>query len=274
VASLDGARRHERVGQIKYHALLSYAHLAVCLAEIGMFAEGLALGEEGLRIAEAVAHPGGLMLASWGIGLLALRQGDLPRALLLLERAMGLCRDADLPLLFPLIAMALGAAYTLGGRVTDAVLLLTQVMEQSMATEWVALQALCRLSLGKAQLLAGHLAEALALTERARALAREYQERGKEAYALHLLGEIAARCEPPEREQAEIYYLQALALAEELGMRPLLADCQLGLGTLYATTGQREQARTALGTAIELYRTMDITFWRPEAEVVLAQVEG
>ena len=35
-------------------------------------AEGRALGEEGLQIAEAVAHPGSLMWASWGIGLLAL----------------------------------------------------------------------------------------------------------------------------------------------------------------------------------------------------------
>src|SRR5262249_16121730 len=97
---------------------------------------------------------------------------------------------------------------------------------------------------------------------------------GKEAYALHLLGEIAARCEPPEREQAEIYYLQALALAEELGMRPLLAHCQLGLGTLYATTCQREQAHTELSAALGLFRAMDMTFWLPQTEVALAQVEG
>ena len=55
-------------------------------------------------------------------------------------------------------------------------------------------------------------------------------------------------------EQAEAHYRQALALAEELGMRPLQAHCHRGLGTLYATTGQREQARTALSTAIEMYQ--------------------
>ena len=104
-----------------------------CHAELGTFAEGRALGEEGLRIAEAVAHPSSLMLASWGIGLLCLRQGDLPRALPLLERAVGLCQDADLPVYFPWMAAALGAAYTLGGRVTDAVPLLTQAMEQTTA---------------------------------------------------------------------------------------------------------------------------------------------
>ena len=57
-------------------------------------------------------------------------------------------------------------------------------------------------------------------------------------------------------------------------MRPLQAHCHLGLGTLYATIGQREQARTELSTAIALYRAMDMTFWLPQAEAALAQVEG
>ena len=99
-----------------------------------------------------------------------------------------------------MIAAALGAAYTLGGRVADAVPLLTQAMEQTTATERVDFQALCRLSLGEAQLLAGRLEEAHALAERALALAREHQERGHQAYALRLLGDIAARREPPERD--------------------------------------------------------------------------
>src|SRR5262245_13809272 len=157
VVSRDEARRHERVGQIYQPAVFSCAHLAACHAELGTFAEGRALGEEGLRIAEVVARPWSLMIALWGIGLLDLRQGDLHRALPQLERAMGICQDTDQPVFLPLIAAALGAAYTMGGRVTDAVLLLTPVMEQSIATEWVGPQGLCRLSLGKAQLLAGYL---------------------------------------------------------------------------------------------------------------------
>jgi hypothetical protein len=39
-------------------------------------------------------------------------------------------------------------------------------------------------------------------------------------------------------------------------------------------TGQREQARTALSTAIDMYRAMDMTFWLPQTEAVLAQMEG
>jgi tetratricopeptide (TPR) repeat protein len=171
------------------------------------------------------------------------------------------------------MAVVLGAAYTLAGRIADAVSLLTQVMEQTIAPETVGSEALCRLSLGEARLLAGRIAEAHALAERALALAREHQERGTQAYALRLLGAIAARGEPPDIQPAEVHYHQALALAEELGMRPLQAHCHRGLGTLYTTTGQREQARAELSTAIALYRAMEMTFWLPEAEAALAQVE-
>jgi hypothetical protein len=74
--------------------------------------------------------------------------------------------------------------------------------------------------------------------------------------------------------QDEAHYRQALAPAEALGMRPLQAHCHRGLGRLYATAGQREQARTDLSAALDLYRAMDMTFWLPEAEAALAQAQG
>jgi tetratricopeptide (TPR) repeat protein len=274
VTSLDGARHRERFGEAFLPAVFSRAALATYHAELGMFAEGRALGEEGLQIAEAAVHPASLMWAYWGLGMLSLCQGDLCQALPLLERAVGICRDADLPAWFPRMAAALGAAYTLGRRVADAVPLLTQALQQSTAMARAHFEALCSLSLGEAQVLTGRLEESHVLAERALGLARAHQERGRQAYALYLLGDIAARHEPPESEPAEAHYHQALALADELGMRPLQAHCHHGLGTLYVKTGQPEQARTALPTALELYRDMDMTFWLPQAEAALAQVEG
>jgi class 3 adenylate cyclase/tetratricopeptide (TPR) repeat protein len=274
VESLDGAQRRERFGQVNLPAVHCWARLAESHAELGTFAEGRALGDEGLRMAEAVAHPTSLMMALWGIGLLALRQGDLPRALPRLERAMGICQDVDSPVYFPRMATALGAAYTLGGRVADAMPLLTQALEQTTARETVAFPALCSLPLGEVQLLAGHLEEAHALAERALAHAREHQERSNQAWVLRLLGDIAARRDPLEVALAEAYYQQARALADALGMRPLQAHCHLGLGTLYATIGWPEQAHPELDTAIEMYRSMEMTFWLPQAEAALAQVEG
>ena len=79
---------------------------------------------------------------------------------------------------------------------------------------------------------------------------------------------------PPDVAQAEAHYQQALALAEALGMRPLMAHCHHGLGRLYGQMGRGEQAHAALAAAIDLYRAMDMTFWLPQTEAALAQVEG
>ena len=274
MASLHGAQRQERLGQANVPAVQSLAYLATCYGELGLFAEGRVLGEEGLQIAETVAHPSSLMWASYGIGLLALCQGDLPRALPLLERAMGICQEADLLLFVPRVAAALGAAYSLSGRVADAVGLLTPVMEQTRDADMTVFQALCHLSFGEAHLLASHLEEAHTLAEQTLTLACTHQERSNEAYALRLLSEIAAQRELPESAEAEARYRQALTLAEELGMRPLQAHCHRGLGTLYTAMDQREQARAELSTAIEMYQSMDMTFWLPQTEAALAQVEG
>jgi tetratricopeptide (TPR) repeat protein len=213
------------------------------------------------------------MYGYWGFGLLALYQGDLQGALPTLERAIRICQDANLSFYFPWMAATLGAAYTLAGRVADAVSLLTQATAQATAMEVAYFETLCHLCLGEAQMLADRLEEAHALAERTLALARTYQERGHEAYALRLLGDVAIRREPPDIDQAAAHYQQALALADELGMRPLQAHCHRSLGTLYAANGEREQARTELSTAIEMYQSMDMTFWLPQTEAALAQVE-
>jgi hypothetical protein len=55
-------------------------------------------------------------------------------------------------------------------------------------------------------------------------------------------------------------------MAEELGMRPLVAHCHLGLGTLYRRIGRDEEARVELTTAAEMYRAMDMQFWLARAE--------
>ena len=127
---------------------------------------------------------------------------------------------------------------------------------------------------GEGYLLAGHLEEASTLAERALALSRTHKAHGNEAWALRLLGEIALQGHPSHVEQAELYYRQALALAEELGMRPLQAHCHRGLGTWYARSGQQEPARTELLTAIEMYQAMEMMFWLLQTETALAQMEG
>jgi tetratricopeptide (TPR) repeat protein len=272
LAMLEGERRDERFGQPVLPAVACRTYLSLCLAEMGAFAEGIVVGEEGLRIAEAVNHPLSLVVAYRGVGPACLRQGNLHQALPLLERAVSLCEEADLLFHLSLLAQALGEAYVLCGRVDEAVRLLERVLEQTTASGRRVIQALLLSTLGEAHLCAGHLEEARTLAARTLEYFHTHQERGREAYALRLLGDIAACCDPPEVEEAEASYHQALALTEELGMRPLQAHCHLGLGTLYTKMGWREQAHTELVAAIDLYRAMEMTLCLSKAEATLAEV--
>ena len=91
---------------------------------------------------------------------------------------------------------------------------------------------------------------------------------------LHLLGEIAASGDPPEVARADDHYRQALALAENLGMHPLVAHCHLGLGKLYRRTGDAARAREHLTTATEMYREMGMTYWLEKMEAPLEPPHG
>jgi Flp pilus assembly protein TadD len=75
---------------------------------------------------------------------------------------------------------------------------------------------------------------------------------------------------PPETAGAEARYGEALALADELGMRPLQAHCHLGLGKLYERIGRHDEARAELTTAVAMLREMGMAFWLPEAELAAA----
>jgi tetratricopeptide (TPR) repeat protein len=189
---------------------------------------------------------------------------------LLLNHIIELCRAGLSPHLFADLAAALGAAYAWARRPSEALPLLEQAMAPSVLRQ--AFQsAVPFLWASEAYWLIGRVEDAPQRAEHAFEHARDHDERGHQAWALWLLGEIAAHRPPPEVAPAEAAYRQALALAGELGMRPLQAHCHHGLGTLYATLGQQEQARAELSAAIALYRAMDMQCWLPQAEGRLAQ---
>src|SRR6266508_1061477 len=102
-----------------------------------------------------------------------------------------------------------------------------------------------------------------ATSREALALTRRLGARGSEAHALCLAGDVASTS---GAEDAEGYYREALALAGELGMRPLVAHCHLGLGKRHRRTGKRELAQEHLTTATTMYRDMDMRFWLEQVE--------
>jgi tetratricopeptide (TPR) repeat protein len=147
------------------------------------------------------------------------------------------------------------------GRLAERIALLRDGLEQTARgrrtneARWMAL--LC-----EAQIRGGQVAEARDLAERALDLSRERVERGTEARILYLFGEILAQSgSQDERAAAERHYIAARALAQELGMRPLVAHCHLGLGKLYRRTGDRQRAQEHMAIATTMYREMDMRFW-------------
>ena len=186
------------------------------------------------------------------------------------QRGLGLCQVWNLGGWIPILPSHLGYAYAMSWRVAEAVPLLERALGPNVPI--TGADALCRAYLSEAYLLAGRSEEAIQFAGRALALSSERNLRGQQAWALRLLGEIAMCRTPAEVEPAEGHYRQALALADTLRMRPLLAHCHHGLGTLYAKIGRQEQARAELTAAIALYRAMDMTFWLPQVEAALAQV--
>ena len=268
MATVAGDLLHARSTGLMLPSVRSRCWLVTCLIELGEFAEGMACGVEAAEIAEAAGHLGSAIYTQHKLGQLVLRRGDLPQAIVLLEQALARCRAADIALFSHTIAGHLGLAYALSGRVAEALPLFEQMVEQEMASP----QGHAPLLKGQGYLLAGNLEEARALAERALVLSQTHKARGNEAWSLRLLGEIARDGHPLDIAQAETHYRQALALAAELGMRPLQAHCHHGLGALYCQTGQSPQARDELSKAIDMYREMEMTFWLPQAEVALTQL--
>jgi tetratricopeptide (TPR) repeat protein len=274
LAAIPSERLYERFALGGLPSVQCRGHLVQCLAEQGRFAEGRVYLDEAVRLAERVEHTITRLHAYFAVGFLSLRRGDPATAIPILERGLALAESRQQRAAFPRFAAVLGAAYALAGRGVEALPLLEQAVEQSTSRRYLQGYALWLTHLGEAYLLAGRMAEATQCAGRALEYAQTHRERGREAWAWRCLGELQTHPPAPDSASAEAHYRQALALADELGMRPLQAHCHRGLGTLYAEIGRPEQAQVELSTAIDLYRAMDMTFWLPQAEVALAQVEG
>ncbi len=153
-------------------------------------------------------------------------------------------------------------AYAATGRVGEALPVL------DLAKNRVRLSFL-RGQLAQGYLLIGKLEEAATLAVRALDFSRRHAERGNEARAIYVLGEIASYDDSLDVDKAVAHYRQAMALAEELRMRPLLAHCYAGLGKLYVKTGNLQRAKAHLSNGVAMMREMEMGSWLERAEAEL-----
>ena len=268
---LNGDLSRERFGVPGLPALASRGRLIHSLADVGEFAEASRLADEAVRMVDAADDLFSRAITYSAVGELCLARGQFPDAISALERSLVLCESV--PIFSPWTAACLGYVHALTGRIADALPLIERAVADDrgqrdgtkLRTSSGPGSVLVLARLGEVCLLAGRMDEALHWANETLALSSELEQRGTEAYALRLLGAIASHRDAPELETAEQHYRQAFALAAELGMRPLVAHCHLGLGNLCRRAARRERAHEHLTTAATMYREMGMTYWLEKA---------
>jgi len=205
-------------------------------------------------------------MAYRALGHLYLRKGDLDEAIRFLERCRELCQAWNIPTFPSGVSSYLGYAYILSGRLADGLSLLEQHIEQSVTVELGQARTFPVIHLSEGYRLADRMEDAIRLAGQALDFARDHKLRAHQVWALRALGDIASHRDPADTEKAEISYRQAMVLADELGMRPMVAHCHLGFGKLYGRVSKRQEAREHLTTAATMYRAMEMRFWLEQAE--------
>jgi tetratricopeptide (TPR) repeat protein len=263
---MQGGLIRERFGQLMIISVFARALLAVSLAEIGRFDEAIVFAAEGVEVAQAPEHPVSVMYSLWSLGRAYLGKGHLSKAMPVLDRVLWICRDLQLPLFLHVVTPTVGAAYILDGRSSAAVELMESALQNDEETKLRPWHAMTLAVLSEAVLANEDTGRAAHLAERALEVARRHHQRGYEARVQWLLGEISSRQPSCAFNEVNRHYSDALALANECGMRPLIAHCHLGVGKLYGSIGKREKASEHIATAANMYREMDMQFWLPLAE--------
>jgi tetratricopeptide (TPR) repeat protein len=258
-ASLAGERLHDYLGLPVLPAVFARSQLVLALAELGEFEEAERYISEVIEIAESTRHPDTLLWAHAGAGFARLVRGHVASATSALEHALDLCRTADMPVYVPLVGSPLGLAYAMGGRVPEGLVLVEQAVEQAESRRQVALLAWTLLRLGEVRLLADQASAAADAASRALALFREHKERSGEAYALRLLGEVEGR--RGDAGGAKLLVVQGYSLAQDLGMKPLAARCQLWLGLLRTPGGPGPDAATHLAASAQALGKLGMDYW-------------
>jgi tetratricopeptide (TPR) repeat protein len=273
VALIPEGLAQERFGQANIQGVFVRHTLARTLGALGQYAEAFERLREAMHIAEEAGHVYSLLFPLFGLGTLKLDQGDFAGAVAPLERGLDLCRTREVPLLLHDFAWALGAAHHGMDRRAEGVALMEDAARGfAERTVRVVGWAGCVGALAGAYLLDGRLADATRVAQDGLASARQRGERGVEGHILRLLGDIAAHPDRFEGDAAEAHYRQALGLAEELGLRPLMAHCHLGLGGLYRRAGTREQARKHLARAVTMFGEMEMRHWRKQSQMAMAEL--
>jgi tetratricopeptide (TPR) repeat protein len=243
---------------VKYTRVNARIWLVLCLAELGRFEEAAVLGQEATDIARGMNEPEQLIFAGHGVGRMHLIQGNFDVTVEALEPALAICKSAEFPYYVPRIASCLGAAYAALGRTDEALVLLEEAVRQAAASHLTFGQSLVLSIFARVWQRAGRQDEALTHAHDAIDLARASGERGNEAWAWCLLGDLVSDGDATASriEEAHNHYRMASMISHDLGMRPLQAQCLYGLSRLQKMGGDEALSEKSAADATSLCRGM------------------
>jgi tetratricopeptide (TPR) repeat protein len=275
IQTLSGPLRSLRSGNVNLAGVLAHTVGALARVETGRFNEAAALAAEANRLALDSGRGVDRIVASWPMGALHVRRGDARVVIDTLTSAWTLCNELSATRQMPWTGCLLAYARTLAGVALEENLELFRFsLETARLNELRVGEALFVVWQAESALLMGDPSTATSAANCARALAQERDERGALAWALYTLGRVSFDLASSSVDVAIGDYRSAAQLAAELGMRPLVAHCHLGLGKLYRRTDKREQAQEHLATATAMYRDMGMTYWLEKAEAEMTKPGG
>jgi tetratricopeptide (TPR) repeat protein len=240
--------------------------LAFCLSAQGDFPAALEYADRAVALADASGHPQPQAIAYGFHAIPLIVKGDFSLALPWCERAVHVCQSKAVLAWIPTVYSLWGWALAWLGHHGEALRYLEEGAAARERMNVTTNLALFHFRWADGLLLAGRVEEAGRAAARALELATAAGERGHEALALHVLGEVTAATAPGEPEAAADHFRRAAALAGRLGMRPLLARCRLSLGELWARAGRHGEAMSELAGAADLFEAMQMTFWLGRAQ--------
>lgn len=252
----NGPLRQERIGTTGTSSVLWLGMLAASHAYLGSFRQAIATAQEACAIADEVRRPYDMALAYWYAGFVRSHQGDTTGALVSLEHGYQICRSAQISFLIPVLSTSLGHTYSLAGRTGEGVELLGRAVGFSQFAKFPYGVAWSTVYLGFARLLTGHTDGVIAQAQSAIDLASRHHYRAVEASARRLMAEACHR--NGQMDAAEAHYLEALAVASDLGLRPEVAHCQSGLAQTYFQFGRTNEGDQLLHAANALYSNLEM----------------
>ncbi|HEV8475042.1 MAG TPA: adenylate/guanylate cyclase domain-containing protein [Methylomirabilota bacterium] len=242
----------------------SSAWLAWAFADLGEFDRADACLDRARAQADFARHPYSQAIAWTLTAAVWYARGQVDRAIAPLARSLEICEQASLAVWQPIPATLLGLCLVTLERKDDGLSLLRDGVRRAEALGVMAYLARWVLHLGEGLLAVGDLEAARATADRAMALALAHGERAHEAMAWRLLADIAAH--DGDFDAARQAYEQALALADELALRPLIARVHFDLGRLQRRLGHLTDAEDHLACAVVLFADMGMRSWLEQSQ--------